>query len=60
MIAYCGPGRTIITALLLMLDGETVDRIEETPHLPDPDMILLVAPATFDLPSWPESRDGFR
>jgi hypothetical protein len=60
MIAYCGPGRAAATAFILALDGETVDAIEETPHLPDPDMILLVNPAVFDLPPWPDFRDGFR
>jgi hypothetical protein len=50
VIAYCGPGRTLLTALTLMLDGEHVTAIYETPHLPDPGMILLVSPATFEIP----------
>jgi hypothetical protein len=51
VIAYCGPGRRLRTALILLLDGTGVpDAIEETPHLPDPDMIILAGPAVFGLP----------
>jgi hypothetical protein len=60
VIAYCGPGRTLRTALILALSGETPDEIQETPHLPDPDMILLASPAAFDLPPWPDFRDALR
>jgi hypothetical protein len=44
VIAVCGPGRTLRTALLLLLSGEQVTEITESAHLPDPDLILLIDP----------------
>jgi hypothetical protein len=36
-----------VAELLLFLAGETVTAIEETRHLPDPDMIILADPVAF-------------
>lgn len=52
MIAYCGPGRRLLTALTLLLDGEHVTAIYETRHLPDPGAIYLIDQAVFDLPEF--------
>ena len=48
-IAYCAPGRQLLTALYLMLRGEHADRIEETPHLTGNTILLI--PGT--PPRWP-------
>jgi hypothetical protein len=45
VIAYCGPGRTLRTALILAPTGNPVTGIQETAHLPDPDAIILINPA---------------
>lgn len=53
MIAYCGPGRTVRTALILLLAGEdtsSITAIYESRHLPDPDAIYLADPPAFPLP----------
>jgi hypothetical protein len=57
--AYCGPGRTLATALLLACHGETVDEITETTLLPDPDVIIVVDASGFPWPG-PGFRDDFR
>jgi hypothetical protein len=58
VIALCGPGRTLLTALILALDGEVVSEITESANLPDPGMILLIHPAASDLPPWDDFRAG--
>lgn len=44
VIAYCAPGRTLMTALTLMWRGERVARIEETPHLGGRDILVAADP----------------
>jgi hypothetical protein len=60
MIAVCGPGRTLRTALILAVLGEPADEIQETRHLPDPDSIILLPDTAFDLPPWPDFTTGLR
>lgn len=50
--AYCAPGRRMISALTLMLEGEQVAEIVEHPWLAGKTEILIVAPAVFDLPEY--------
>jgi hypothetical protein len=59
-IAVCGPGRQLLTALILALDGTTVTEIRESPDLPDPEMIVLINPDVMvpDLPPF-EFKDLF-
>lgn len=49
VVAYCPPGRQLATALLLMLAGETVVRVEETPHLASTGAVI-VTPADTTMP----------
>jgi len=59
-IAICGPGREVVTALVLAVHGETVDDIQVSRHLPDPSMIFVITDAPFELPPFPDFTGGIR
>jgi hypothetical protein len=48
VIAICGPGRRRLVVLELLLAGEQVTAVYESPDIPDPAAVILVDPAALD------------
>jgi hypothetical protein len=57
VVAYCAPGRQFLTALLLLMRGERVRRVEETPLMAGRTDVIVVPDMTTPA-DWAGPRSG--